>query len=131
MKFTKSPSVAPNPNEAMPLAAIVSFATDTASHATIAVTGGGQSWTVESEDAAMEHNQPLLGLCTDTAYEFTVSARDNGGNTISADAPLRFTTPPLPADFPPLDVQLCEPENREPATMIFPVGHPPMAKVPE
>ena len=35
MKFTDSPSVEPNPNETMPLAAIVSFATDAPSRAEI------------------------------------------------------------------------------------------------
>ncbi len=129
MQFTQSPSVAPNPNETMPLAAIVSFATDAPSRAVFAVSGGGHSWTVETDDAATEHSQALLGLAVGTDYEITVSARDDAGNMVAADAPLHFTTPPLPDDFPPLDIQLCEPAAREPATMIFPVGHHPLAKV--
>ncbi|MCZ6589284.1 MAG: hypothetical protein O7B24_15205, partial [Alphaproteobacteria bacterium] len=63
MEFTTSPSVAPNPNETMPLAAIVDFATDAPSRATIAVSGGGHSWSVDIDQAATEHSHPLLGLC--------------------------------------------------------------------
>ncbi|MCZ6846418.1 MAG: aryl-sulfate sulfotransferase [Alphaproteobacteria bacterium] len=129
MEFTNPPSVAPNPNETMPLAAIVSFATDAPSRATIAVSGGGHSWSVDIDQAATEHSHPLLGLCVGTDYEIAVSVRNEDGNALAADELLRFTTPPLPDDFPPLDVQLCEPAAREPATMIFPVGHPPMSKV--
>ncbi len=129
MEFTKKPSVEPNPNEAMPLAAIVSFATDAPSTAVIAVSGGGHSWTVEIDQPASEHSRALLGLRVGTDYEITVRARDQAGNEVTADAPLQFTAPPLPGDFPPLEVQLCEAAEREPATMIFPVGHPPTAPI--
>lgn len=129
MKFSDGPRVEPNPNETMPLAAIVSFTTDTLSRATFAVSGGGHSWTIETAQAATEHHRPLLGLCVGTEYEIIVSARDEAGNALTVDEPLHFTTPPLPDDFPPLDVQLCEPAAREPATIIFPVGHHPLAKV--
>ena len=126
MEFTKTPSIAPNPNETMPLAAIVSFATDQPSRATFAISGGGQSWSVDTGEAATEHSRPLLGLCAGTDYEIAVTVHDEAGAALSADAALQFATPPLPDDFPPLDVQLCDAAAREPATMIFPVGNPPM-----
>ena len=126
MEFTQAPRVQPNPNDATPLVAIVAFATDAPSTATIAVSGGGASWTVAIDEAAGEHERAILGLKAGTDYEITVTARDGSGAEIAGDAPLAFAAPPLPADFPPLDVQLCEAADREPATMIFPVGHPPM-----
>ena len=129
MIFTRSPNVEPNPNESMPLAALVSFATDLPSRATFTVSGGGHSWSVEKDETATEHSHPLLGLCVGTDYEIAVSARGEDGSELAAPEPLHFATSPLPDDFPPLDIQLCDPTNREPATMIFPVGHHPLAKV--
>jgi hypothetical protein len=129
MKFTQSPSIEPNPNPTMPLAAIVSFATDAPSRAIIRVSGGGHSWSIEGQDAATEHSHPVLGLTVGTHYEIAVDAIDEAGAEISGGAALSFATPPLPDDFPPLEIHLCEPSEREPAMMVFPVGHHPRAKV--
>lgn len=126
MNFSEGPRVEPNPNEAMPLAAIVSFATDAPSRATITVAGGGETWSLTIDDAATEHSRPILGLRAATSYEIGVTAHDTDGGDISADALLSFETPALPDDFPPLDVRHCTAEAREPGTMFFPVGHPPM-----
>ncbi len=126
MQFSEEPRVEPNPNAAMPLAAIVSFATDAPSRATISVSGGGENWSVSVDDPTTEHRRAVLGLRAGTSYEIGVTAHGADGGGDAAGTPLEFTTPPLPDDFPPIDVQLCKPDAREPGVMFFPAGHPPM-----
>ena len=58
----------------------------------------------------------------------TVAAEDAEGNRIEAPAPLSFTAPPLPDEFPPFEVTACVPEKREPGAMLFNIRHSPASE---
>ena len=44
MKFTSIPTLQPNPNKRVPLAAVVEFATDAPSRAIVEVAGADRAW---------------------------------------------------------------------------------------
>jgi len=58
-------------------------------------------------------------------------ARAESGDFAEAPDRLELTTPPLPADFPPLKVLSCQPDKREPGYMIFSAGYGAMNQLPE
>ena len=67
----------------------------------------------------------------DTTHWLTVRARGQSGEVIEAPDRLEFKTPPLPEDFPPIEVLSCTPEKREPGYMIFSASYGAMNKIPE
>jgi len=128
--FTTAPSVAANPNPAVPLAAIVSTVTDEPAVLTIKVSDGQTEWLAPAPgEPATEHKQAVLGFRPGRRHRLEVSARDQAGN-VTPPQTLEFETPPLPEDFPPIKTVVSVPGKMETGVTLFsvmkwPVGKPP------
>ncbi len=130
-KFATAASVAPNPNPAVPLAAIVSAATDEPAELAIKVSDGETEWlALAAGEPATEHKRAVLGFRAGRKHRVEVTARDAAGN-ISAPQTLEFETPPLPGDFPPIKVLLSNAERMEPGITLFSVMKWPDGKAPQ
>lgn len=132
MKFQKSPAVAGAPHASTPLVGIVTFETDAPARAEIDVDDGSRSWTILWDGApSQKHACPVLGLRPGTAHRLTVRARGESGEVAEAPDKLSLATPPLPDDFPPIEVLACVPEKREPGYVVFSASYGAMMKLPE
>ena len=92
-KFVTAPTVEKNPNENVPLVALVRFRTDEPVDARITVDDGRRTRSVvyrPSHDP--EEGLPIVGMRADTGHRITVAAGDAGPVTLA------YRTPPLPAD---------------------------------
>ena len=130
MKFVKAPEVTGAPNPAAPLTGIVTFETDGPAAAEIDIDDGRRQWTIPFDEASGPRTCPILGLRPDTDHRLTVRVRNAAGETAEAPAGPGLRTPPLPDDFPPIEVISCEAERREPGFMVFPSCYGAMMKVP-
>lgn len=122
--FSQPPKVEQNPNPAVPLAAVVRFATSGPVQTTIAITGKDtrQRWKLEF-DASHDPTKglPVLGLRQGKSYSLAVTVRDNAGKVHAAPKILQYTPPVLPRDirsYPPLRVEVNKPEKLEPGFTI-------------
>jgi hypothetical protein len=116
--FVEEPTFAGNDNPAVPQAGILRLKTDVAAEVHVEVTGGDEAWTLELP-AATSFAKPILGLKPATAYAVSVSATA-GDNTLAA-GPLTWTTPALPANFIPINVNVSQPARMEPGMTLFAV----------
>ncbi len=129
MKFTSEPNISANPNPRVPAAAVLEFATDTPSRASVEMSGGDRGWRARCGDGARtRHRVPLVGMHPGETCTVRVAAEDAEGNRIAPSAPLSVTAPPLPDDFPPFEVTTCVPEKREPGVMLFNIRHSPASE---
>jgi len=87
----------------------VSFATDLETTGTVEVRPtGGDPWMVPGETAlGTDHEILVLGLRAETEYAFRVVATTEDGRSATADTD-PVTTAALPADLPPLDVEVLD-----------------------
>jgi hypothetical protein len=130
-KFTTPPSIAANPNPAVPLAAIVSAATDEPAELLIKVSEGGTEWLVPSAgEPAIEHKRAVLGFRAGRKHHLEVTARDQAGN-VTLPQTLEFEAPPLPGDFPPIKAIVSTPGKMEPGVTVFSVMKWPDGKAPQ
>jgi hypothetical protein len=128
--FTAPPSVAANPNPAVPLAAIVSAATSEPAELAIKVVDGETEWLAPaSAGLATDHKQAVLGFRPGRKHRLEVTARDQAGN-VSPPETLEFETPPLPDDFPPIKAVVSVPGNMDPGVTLFSVMKWPDGKAP-
>jgi len=118
-RFLTSPNIAANPNAHVPLAAIISFTTDVAVSPRLVVTDAQRSRTIDFRQSSKTFKLPLLGLRPATAHTIKVTIVDQQSNAATAPKALTFTTPPLPAGFPPFEVKVSEPTQMEPGVIIF------------
>ena len=118
--FVSGPRVSPNPNPAVPLAAILEFSTDEPSRVVLIVSDGKEEREVDvNQDFATDHRLPILGLAADKTHTLTVRAVDPSGNWVEAQDPLQYTTPALPDDLPPLSVRVSKMDRMEPRVTLF------------
>jgi hypothetical protein len=129
--FTAAPSLAPNPNPAVPLAAIVSAATDEPAELVIEVSDGESEWAVpERGELVTQHERAVLGFKAARKHRLRVRARDQAGNVTADAQELEFETAPLPSDFPAVQTLVSVPDKMEPGVTLFalmrwPVGAQP------
>lgn len=122
-RFIAGPTIAQNPQQAVPLAAIVTFKTDVAVAARLEVSDGTNSREVAFTETATDFALPVLGLAPQGTYAIKVTISDQQGNEVTAPDALSFTAGPLPADFPPLTVTVNEPGKVEPGILVFTPFH--------
>lgn len=111
----------PNANPDMPLAGVLSFLSDRPVTATLIIDDGIHSTEVTPEEIPRtEHNVMVLGLRPDRQHYVTLIAKDKRGRAMVIDS-LEITTPPLPEDFPPVELMHAKSGQMEPGyTMISP-----------
>ena len=120
--FTTGPTIAPNPNLAVPQAAVVKFAASGPVETTLAISTGEHSWQL-SYDSSKDPSAglPVIGLYPAAEHEVTVTIRDESGAE-SSSGPLAFTSPPIPnsrEDFPPVNVTVNKAGELEPGYVLF------------
>ena len=123
--FTTQPTVVPNPNPAVPLAAVLRFTASAPVSTAVTISDGGRSWEVKfPATAGPAAGLPLVGFYPGKRHEIRVEIRDRAGKTAHAARPLEFNAPPLPADeaeFPPIQVLAAAPERMEPGWTLLSV----------
>jgi len=117
LAFVLEPVFRENDNEAAPQVGIVEVATNRAVTGSVAVSGGGEDWRVSLEPASESHQTALIGLKPDTEYQVTVTV-EGEGDELSSE-PLTWRTPPLPDDFPKLELVASTPSLMEPGMTLF------------
>ncbi len=118
--IVSGPILVPNPNAAVPLAATVELATDVPTKVTLTLDDGSKIWSVTPQPAfALAHETPVLGVRPDRTHLITVKVTDQAGLSTVAPSPLTFVTPPLPAGFPPLLVDVSDPTRMEPGVTLL------------
>lgn len=115
LAFVGSVTIAPNDNPWVPQAAIISCETSVACQILLRIFDGVETKEVlASKDFATSHARvPATGMRPDTDHTIEVVARDADGRTLAATTALDFRTPPLPAWFPPLEIQTAQPQYME------------------
>lgn len=79
--------------------------------------GDGRTVTPPPTARATEHAVALVGMRAETAHDVVVTAEAADGTTEAVT--LSFTTGSLPADLPPIDVTVSEPEAMAPGVTVF------------
>ncbi len=113
--------VAENPSGNAPLTALLSFETD--QPATVHLTlddGENLSEATPSSEARTTHTVPVLGMRPERTTTVTVTLEGENGKT-SVLEPIAITTPPLPDDFPRIEVRVNRQARREPGITLIPV----------
>ena len=121
--FLVEPVLGPNPNRAVPLAALVEFEASAPVTALIDVTDGDHAWQLEY---GPEHDPSaglaVVGMRPDRRHEVRVSIRSGNGAPVSSPHVLEFRTPSLPevgVAFPPIEVAISKPGEMEPGITLF------------
>lgn len=120
-RFTRSPTIMQNPSPAVPLAAVISFATDAPVSGTLTIDNGKRArekpiaW-----DKTLQRIVPVVGLLAGQQHKISLKLESENGEVLPATE-LDWTAPPLPAgtiDFPPINIVSSDPAGMEPGFMI-------------
>lgn len=120
--FSEPPLIEKNPNEAVPLAAIISVEATQIVVVALEVDDGERQWVSRPRmipDTSLKI--PLLGMCPDRTHQIVVRLETEDGH-YDVSEPLEFITPPLPERFPPLETTVSQPDKMEPGVTLFAVN---------
>ena len=118
--FSLGPELVVNPSGVAPLAAALRFETSGPISAEITITGDGRSWTVPtSSEPTSSHSYNLIGMRAGRTHEVSLSLLEEGGGIIKDVWRASFTTDPLPADFPELNLTVNDAAAMEPGFTFF------------
>ncbi len=108
-----------NPNENAPLVGILTFKTDKPVVPTLFITDGKNEQTVTPDnEPATNHEILVLGLRPGRVHDVLVTIKSEDGQESTLDS-LQIETPPLPDDFPPIELTTYNPDKMEPGvTMV-------------
>ena len=122
-EFTAEPELTKNPNDRVPLAAVLRFSTDEPVTTTIRVSDGNHRRKLTyGAGRDPEEGLPVVGMRPDRRHTIRVAIRGEDGKSTRYPEKLTFTTPPLPTDvteFPRIEVGVSRPEKMEPGVTIF------------
>lgn len=125
LQFISPPQVDRNPNDRVPLAAVLTLQADTAVSTQVEVNDGRRNWTVRFPSAAAGPLRlPLVGMRPGVTHTFQVTVTDAKGQRLKAPAPLTLKTPDLPAnvlEFPQLKVHRADLAQMEPGITLVTV----------
>lgn len=106
-----------DPNGSTPLAAVVELTMEEPTRISLSISNSSDSWAVAFPDEATEHSLPVLGLKSNSAYMISVIATGPASTEVVAD--FQAVTPPLPDDFPQMQVVINEPVRMEPGFTLL------------
>lgn len=113
--FAGAPLLTPNSNPAAPLTARLQITANEPVRVQVFAVEATRSWRFSpSSELATSFDVPLVGFRPGRPHRLTISIRDAAGNRTVWPAGLIFTTPALPANFPPLHVTSSVPRDMEP-----------------
>lgn len=92
-------------------------ATDVPVTVSATVSSEQDEWTVDGEPSATDHELLLTGLRANTRYDVALDATDADGQTVTETT--SFTTSELPADLPPLTVDVSKPGEMADGFTLF------------
>lgn len=111
----------PNPNKNAPLAGILTFNSDRPVSTTLTINDGTTEQTIQPDSTfRLNHELLVLGLNPDKTHQVTAILRDEKGRELVLDS-LSITTPPLPDDFPSLELVQQKTGRMEPGITMFTV----------
>jgi len=117
--FLTAPTVTANTNPAAPLTARVQLTTDEPTKVDIFVREATRTYRfTASSSFSTTHDLPLIGFRPGRTFRINVWIRDAAGNRTPWNGGFIFTTPPLPANFPPLHVTTSQPALMEPGVTL-------------
>jgi len=115
----ENPQLLMNPENV--LRATLSCTTDVPTKALVVLSNDAHTVTVQSTQGLTTHHQiEIVGLHPQATYQVTMSVVDMAGNTTS-DRSLELTTSALPADFPPIEITVNNPDKMQPGITFFSV----------
>lgn len=119
--FRREPRIEPNPNPAVPMAAIVEVVADTEVVVDLSFVAGDHVVEVTSADLGTEHQIPVVGFRPGRRYAGSVTIRtlEEGGAAATSPTILSFDSPPLPDYLPSLTVLASDPVRMEPGVTLF------------
>ena len=121
--FQTQPTIRPNPNPAVPLAAIVSFETGQPVQTTLTVSDGERQWALEyPADRNPAQGLPVVGMKYGRSHRIGVRITSPQGETAESPGQLEFSTPERPNDrtrIPPVRVMVSKPERMEPGYTLL------------
>lgn len=120
------PVLVENPNTWAPLTAYIAMQTEMPARIELEFVQGNRSWTVVADpDYTISHPMvPVFGLRAGMEHEIRVVARDARGKQVGDSHTLRWTPPPLPANFPPITVTQSMPSRMNPGYTTMSVNSP-------
>jgi hypothetical protein len=122
-EFTAPPTLVPNPNASVPLAALVRFTASEPVSTQVAIIAGARRWQLDFGPASRPADGlPLVGFYPGKTHEIRVTIRDTAGRMTTAPQALIFEAPSLPTDpteFPPIQVRQAEPSKMEPGWTLL------------
>ncbi len=108
-----------NPNPTVPLAGILTLTSDRPVVVTLDIEDAEhQQRVTPSQQAATQHEIPVLGLRPGRTHTVTATLTDDKGRETVLE-PLEITTPPLPDDFPPIAVTVRRQAAMEPGVTLI------------
>ncbi|MGB5782623.1 MAG: aryl-sulfate sulfotransferase [Eudoraea sp.] len=111
----------PNPNKNAPLAGILTFTSDRPVITTLTIDDGMTRQIVQPDDSLKTNHKVLvLGLKPGKLHQITATLKDENGRELILDS-LSIETPPLPDDFPSLDLVQEKTGELEPGITMFTV----------
>ena len=112
-----------NPNQSVPLAAILKLTTEEFTRVVaLQFDDGDQNWMVElNREFSKEHEIPLLGMRPARSHNITAVLLDSTGNEFEAETQT-FETPLLPDAFPTPVITAHDPARMESGVTIFNVN---------
>ena len=123
--FTVMPTISPNPNPKVPLAAVLTFAATEPVDTLVDISDGQNQWTLEFDETKdPQEGLPIIGMRPDRDHTITITLRDPDGHESQAQDPLTFRTPPVTYgvdDFPPIDLTVSHPDRMEPGVTMLSV----------
>jgi len=124
LEFTRQPQIEQNANPRVPLVAILYFATDEPVEVTVHIDDyDGRRSIRFPESTDPKAGLPLLGLKPDRQHRISVVIENADGESLAAE-PQTYRTPELPSgigNFPPITVQVSNPEAMEPGITFLSV----------
>lgn len=116
LRMAAAPALYPNPLPWVPLTALVTVETTVPTRIDLEYSDGVRSWVVAADPifARTHPAVPIWGLRAGVEHTIRITATDEQGRSIDAPEVLRWTPPPLPADFPPIQVTKTLPGRMEP-----------------
>jgi len=129
--LVSDPQLVPNPNPAVPLAALLSVTTDVPTQVEVRIADSTHEWSVvaDKELKTVHERVPILGLRPGREHTITVTVRDSKGQSTSTSKPFRYTTPALPIGFPPIQVTTSKPERMASGLTLFTINAPKFGDV--
>lgn len=121
--FESEPTIRPNPNAAVPLAAIVDFEANGPVHSVLSISDGEREWVLNyppEQDPAK--GLPVVGMKYGRTHRIKVSIADSAGETAVSRSELLFSTAEKPDDptlIPPIRIMVSKPERMEPGYTLL------------